>query len=143
MGRMSRTKGAAFECLIVRLYRERFGWDPRECYRSAPLQAAAGDRAGDITTPMPVWHELGHGKQIAPHAKLVQAEEACRGESYAVAVTRQDGRPIMVTLSVGSLVEMVMPSSGTPSCQASCSIVTMTWDDWLDLVDEWWAGVRR
>ena len=138
MGRMSRTKGMAFECLIVRLYRERFGWRSQQCFRSAPLQAANADAAGDITTPLPVHHELGHGKQVSPKAKLEQARSACWDGHFPVAVTRRDRQSIQVTLSTGALVEMVAVCGGVEPGPP----VTLSWDDWLDLVDDWWTGAR-
>ena len=141
MGKMSRTKGAVFECLIAGFYRERFGWTENECYRSAPLQAAAGDRAGDITTPMPIWHELGHGKQISPHGKLRQAEEAGPPDMVPISVTRRDRGPIQVTLLTGSLFNIAMGLVGAKAQHGPP--VTILWDDWLDLVDQWWTGVRR
>lgn len=108
MGKASRDKGRRMEQRIARMLRENTGLDIKRGW-----QSRYGSDEPDVICPR-FWIECKSGKRTNIKAALRQAADACSsstryGDKVPVAVTKDDGQPILVT---------------------------MLWDDWLKIARE-------
>jgi len=101
MGARSRRKGASFERLIAKRLKEVFP-DARRGF-----QFRTGRETSDITNP--VFHiECKHQKRCNIKAALEQAARDSKGTGkIPVAITRDDRKPILVTMLLDDWLEMV------------------------------------
>ena len=92
MGKLSNDKGKVFERRIARMFREQLGIDVKRGW-----QSRKGMDAPDVCVPG-LWIECKHGKQTRPKAALAQAMSDAKAGYLPVAITRNDGAPILVTM---------------------------------------------
>lgn len=79
------------------------------------IQYRSGEEAPDVETPC-FWVEAKHHNRTNIKAALRQAIEAAPKGRWPVAICKDDRQP---------------------------AVATMLLDDFLDLVSEWWAGMKR
>lgn len=103
MSKYQRTKGAAFERKVARLFQE--AMPGAECRRN--LQPQGGSVAGnDLVVPM-FGVECKIGKLPNPRAALAQAERDAPPELYPVAVVQDDRQSPFVVMRLDAFLEMV------------------------------------
>lgn len=103
-GLRSRRKGAGFEREIAARWRERFHLDTKRGIGQARNAAEVPDVDG-----LPgFWVECKHGAMPNPRAALAQALEAC-GERplWCVAVIKDDRRPPFVTMTLDDFEDLI------------------------------------
>ncbi len=110
-GAHSRRKGAQWERELVHRFRDAM---PNATVRRG-LQSRSGHEAPDVDVPV-FWVEAKHHKRTNSREAMRQAAAACPPGRWAIAVTKDDHQP---------------------------ALVTMPLDDFLDLVREWWEGQQR
>jgi hypothetical protein len=113
MGASSRRKGKVGELEVAQVLREAIpGLDAKRSYH----QARGGEEAPDVACGLPLWLEVKRQKRPNIGAAIAQAVKERGGRPvWAAAFTRADRGPWLVT---------------------------MTAEDWCDLVREWWEARR-
>jgi len=89
MAKRSRTKGVQWEQEVARTLRDAFPGLADGIRRTAPLQAADGEAAPDVSFPG-LWLECKCGARPRPGAALEQAIQAAPVGAIPVAVVRID-----------------------------------------------------
>ena len=100
MGRRSRMKGADFERGMAKVMRS--VWPEA---RRGIGQARCASEVPDVDGT-PFWVETKHRKRVSILAAFEQAAEATDGRPV-VAVTRENNRPILVTMALADWLELV------------------------------------
>lgn len=129
MGLKSRRKGAAFERLIARQFRE---WFPQYAHHvRRGKQSHLADEC-DVPGLPGIWSELEDAVDPSPLAKLDQAIGDAPPGDIPVAITHKTrARRIKATLRLSDLVRVWLLASESPSVHAP---VTVDLDDWLYLL---------
>lgn len=115
MGRMQRDKGQRWERVVARRLREALPGCEDEIKRG--WQSRGGRYDPDVVNPF-FWVECKHHKHVDIKAALSQAITDCPDDSamIPIAVTKDDRK---------------------------APLVTMRFDDWLDLVGEWYERGQK
>lgn len=104
MGKLSRNKGATFERLVANMLKEVYS----NARRGVGQTQSSGNGADVEGTPF--WVECKHGKQPNIRAAYKQAIEARKETNDArevLVVTRRDREPIMATIELKTLIEIL------------------------------------
>jgi hypothetical protein len=104
MGKASRDKGARFERYIANHLREELEVDS---YRGAQMQAQRSNRLPDVVLPG-FWLECKvHATQYQVRKAMEQAKEEAPGGVWPTAVTKVDRGDIYVTMTLDDWTELV------------------------------------
>jgi hypothetical protein len=120
LGRRSRAKGKTFELLAVHEMREIYG--PQ--VKRGIGQARAGGEVADIEGT-PFWIEAKHRLRPNIAAALEQAVTASKGTRPALAITRANGAPIIVSMYLNDFRRLVLSPELKPLWCDDCGLAPM------------------
>jgi Holliday junction resolvase len=107
MGKLSRTKGAAFERKVVNWFKSVLSW---KAQRTAPMQAGHQDDYADVrawSDRLVLEVECMHGKKPSIPRKIRQMEDQTRQGGLGVVITKADGEEPIVSMRLGTFGELM------------------------------------